>query len=126
MTVVAPLTAIVTAHRRTNELLNTLRIISECVPAPAEIIVHVDGGEHTSAAAVRRGYPGVRVIVSEDRVGPGGGRNSLMTAATHPIVASFDDDSYPVDGDYFGRILRTFADYPEAWVVDARIFHLRE
>ena len=121
-----PLTAIVTAHRRTTELLNTLRIISECAPAPAEIIVHVDGGEHACAAAVGRAFPDVRLIGSDDRVGPGGGRNKLMAAASHPIVASFDDDSYPVDGDYFARIIRAFEDHPGAWVVDARIFHLRE
>ena len=126
MNTVAPLTAIVTAHRRVNELLSTLRIISQCTPAPAEIIVHVDGGEHACAAAVRRTHPEVRLIVSDDRIGPGGARNKLIAAASHAIVASFDDDSYPIDSDYFARIIRTFEQHADAWVVDARVFHLHE
>jgi len=126
MSVVAPLTAIVTAHRRVNELLSTLRIISQCTPPPAEIIVHVDEGAEACAAAVGRAYPNVRLLVSEVRIGPGGARNKLIAAASHAIVASFDDDSYPFDSDYFARILRTFDEYPNAWVVDARVFHLHE
>jgi GT2 family glycosyltransferase len=126
MTMPVPITAIVTAHRRVDELLNTLRIVMACVPAPAEIIVHVDGAEHSCAAAVRREAPNVRVIVSDDRIGPGGGRNKLMAAASHPIVASFDDDSYPIDRDYFARVLQVFTDFPGAWVVDAYVYHLNQ
>ena len=126
MSIVAPLTAIVTAHQRVNELLSTLRIISQCTPAPAEIIVHVDGGEHACAAAVRRAHPDVQLIVSDDQIGPGGARNKLIAAASHAIVASFDDDSYPFDSDYFARIIRTFDEYPDASVVDARVFHLHQ
>src|SRR5688572_19535846 len=99
MSAVAPLTAIVTADRRVDELLSTLRIISQCAPPPAEIIVHVDEGEQACATAVRRAHPDVRLLVSDDRIGPGGARNRLIAAASHAIVASFDDDSYPFDSD---------------------------
>jgi len=126
MSVSAPITAVVTAYRRIDELLNTLRIISGCVPAPAEIIVHVDGGEHACAAAVGREFPAVRVMVSDDRIGPGGGRNRLIAAASQSIVASFDDDSYPIDRDYFARVQQVFAEFPTAWVVDAYVYHLNQ
>lgn len=119
-------TAIVTAYRRVEPLLNTLRILYQCDPAPAEILVHVDAGQHDTAAAVAREYPDLTVLVSEARVGPGGGRNRMMAAASHPIVASFDDDSYPIDRDYFARVQQAFTQFPEAWVVDSRVFHLHQ
>lgn len=124
--VTAPVTAIVTGYRRVDDLLKTLRILKDCEPAPAEILVHIDGGERATASAVQREYPDLDVLVSDGHVGPGGGRNRLVAAATNAIVASFDDDSYPIDRDYFDRIQQVFAAYPDAWVADARVFHLHE
>lgn len=119
----APITAIVTAYRRVDEVLHTLRVLTGCEPRPAEILVHVDGGEQACVTAVRREFPLVGVLVSEHRAGPGGGRNRLVAAATQPIVASFDDDSYPLDPDYFARLQQVFEAFPDAWVVDAHVFH---
>ena len=119
-------TAMVTAYRRVDELLNTLRILAACEPAAAETIVHVDGGEQQCADRVRAAFPSARVIVSDTRVGPGGGRNTMVAAAAHDIVVSFDDDSYPIDRDYFARVHQAFAEFPDAWVVDARVFHLHQ
>jgi GT2 family glycosyltransferase len=121
-----PITAIVTAHRRIEEVLNTLRILHQCEPRPAEVIVHVDAGERVCADAIARSYPGLQVIVNDDRVGPGGGRNRLVAAAKHELIASFDDDSYPLDRDYFARVVETFGEFPEAAVIDAHVFHLRQ
>ena len=122
----APITAMVTGYRRVDDLLNTLRILRGCEPAPAEIIVHVDGGRRDTAAAVSREFSDVTVLVSDDRVGPGGGRNKMAAAASYDIVASFDDDSYPIDRDHFARVQQAFGEYPDAWVVDARVFHLNQ
>lgn len=122
----APVTAIVTAFSRPDDVLHTLRVLHECEPAPAEILVHVDGGQHACAAAIRQAFPSVTVIVSETRVGPGGGRNKLVAAASHDVVASFDDDSYPIDRDYFARLLSLFDRFPDAAVVDALVFHRHE
>ncbi len=118
-----PITAMVTAYRRADEAIHTVRTIGGCAPAPAEILVHVDGGEGAVANAIQCACPGVRVLVSDANVGPGGGRNALIAAARNSIVASFDDDSYPIDRDYFARVLDVFATYPEAWVASARIFN---
>jgi len=122
----APITAIVTGYRRPDDLIKTLRILRGCEPAPAEILVHIDGGGRDTAASVTREFPELTVLVSDARVGPGGGRNRMVAAAAHPIVASFDDDSYPIDRDYFARIQQTFDRFPDAWVVDAQVFHLHE
>jgi GT2 family glycosyltransferase len=121
-----PVTAIMTAYRRVDAAIETLGRIRQCEPQPAEILVHVDGGERACAAAVERAFPDIRVLVSDSHVGPGGGRNKLIAAATHPIVASFDDDSYPIDRDYFARLRQVFAEFPEAWVVDAHVSQLNQ
>jgi GT2 family glycosyltransferase len=116
------ISAIVTAYQRMEQTLVTLRKLQDCHPPPAEILVHVDGYQTACASAIRAAFPGVRVLVSEGNVGPGGGRNQLVAAASYSIVASFDDDSYPVDADYFESLASAFARYPAAGVVSARVY----
>lgn len=121
-----PVSAIVTAYDRIDQTIVTLRRIRECVPRPAEVLVHVDGDHQACARAVRESGFADRVMVSAVCVGPGGGRNRLLTAAEHSIVASFDDDSYPIDDDYFGRLMAIFEAFPEASVVTAQVSHADE
>ena len=118
----APISAIVTAYQRVEQTLVTLRRLQECQPPPAEILVHVDGNQTTCAAAIRAAFPDVRVLVSEGNVGPGGGRNKLIAAAQHKFVASFDDDSYPLDLDFFQRLATLFARHPDAGIVTASVY----
>lgn len=122
----AAVTAMVTAHQRIEAILETLARIRACDPTPDEILVHVDGAEDATAAAIANAFPDIRVITSGSPVGPGGGRNRMAEAARNEIVASFDDDSYPIDADHFDRLRREFDAYPDAWVIDARVFHLHE
>lgn len=119
----APVTAIVTAFDRIDSTLTTLRTIRDCRPAPAEVLVHVDGGRVACAEALRAARLADRVLVSDARVGPGGGRNRLVAAAGYGIVASFDDDSWPLDREYFSRMITLFARHPDAAVVVADLYH---
>lgn len=112
---------IIPTYRRLPQLADALRRIMDCDPPPDEIIVHVDHGDPATQAGVAATFPQVRVITSESRMGPGGGRNKLVAAATHDIVASFDDDSYPIDRDYFARLRAAFAARPDAAVIASRI-----
>jgi GT2 family glycosyltransferase len=118
-----PVTAVVTAYQRVEQTLATLASLEQCSPAPAEILVHVDGNEQRCADAIRQAHPAVRVLVSEGHVGPGGGRNRLLAEAANDLVASFDDDSYPIDRDYFARLAGVFDRFPDAAVVSAQITH---
>lgn len=118
--------AIVTAYERTEQTLATLRVIYNCEPRPAEVLVHVDGNQVCCAEAIRAAFPEVRVLVSGKRIGPGGGRNKLMAAATSELVASFDDDSYPIDSDYFARAVRLFDKHANASVICAALYHRGE
>jgi GT2 family glycosyltransferase len=120
---VTEISAIVTAFERIDRTLETLDILRRCDPAPAEILVHVDGNQQHCAEAIRRAHPRVRILVSEATVGPGGGRNLLIAAAAHPIVASFDDDSFPIDADYFARLATIVEQVSDASVVAACVYH---
>jgi GT2 family glycosyltransferase len=120
------ISAIVTAYERIEQTLATLRVIRSCVPPPDEILVHVDANQVECEKAIREAFKGVRVLRSDEQVGPGGGRNKLIEAAQFEFVASFDDDSYPLDSDYFGRALRIFEQFPDAAVVCAALYHTGE
>lgn len=118
--------AIITAFQRTDQTLDTIGRIESCRPPPQEVLVHVDGNETACADTVRAAFPQLTVRVSETSVGPGGGRNKLVAAAANELVASFDDDSYPVDADYFARIAVVADACPEAAVYSASIYHRGE
>ncbi|MDB6006664.1 MAG: family 2 glycosyl transferase [Prosthecobacter sp.] len=114
-----PISAFVTAYGRREATLKTIERLQSCRPAPAEIWVHVDGGGKTLAGEIEARFPAVHVIVSDARIGPGGGRNRLLREARHELVASFDDDSFPADEDFFQRALVASAAHPEAAVLAA-------
>lgn len=120
------ISAIVTAYERVDQTLNTLRILESCDPKPDEILVHVDGNQRECANAIAIAFPQIRMLVSSDRVGPGGGRNELIAAASHEFVASFDDDSYPIDSDYFARVRQLFDRFPDASIICASLYHAGE
>ena len=118
------ITAIVTAYERIEQTLATLRVIQNCTPPPDEILVHVDANQGECEQAIRKTFPSVRVLRSDEQVGPGGGRNKLVDAAQFEFVASFDDDSYPIDADYFARAKKLFAQFPEAAVIGAALYQI--
>jgi GT2 family glycosyltransferase len=120
------ITAVVTAYTRTNQTIATIQTLLECRPPPNEVLVHVDGGQDTCASSIRKVFPGVRIIVSDELIGPGGGRNKLMAAARNELIASFDDDSYPYDPDFFARAWRLFELFPHASVIGGRVIHPHE
>lgn len=115
------ITAIITAYQRIDQTLETIRRLQACNPPPSEILVHVDAGGHDCADAVCRTYPHIQVLTSETPVGPGGGRNKLIIAASNELIASFDDDSYPLDADFFARAAHVMAALPAAPLVAACI-----
>jgi GT2 family glycosyltransferase len=120
------ISVIVTAYERVEQTLETLRIVHCCTPPPDEVLVHVDANRRDCEEAILEAFPTVRVIRSKDQVGPGGGRNRLVNAAQFEVVASFDDDSYPIDADYFARAAKLFEQFPDAAVICAALYHVGE
>jgi GT2 family glycosyltransferase len=120
------ISAIVTAYERIEQTLATLRVIQNCIPPPAETLVHIDANQIACENALRDAFPTVRILRSDTQVGPGGGRNKLVAGARFEFVASFDDDSYPIDSNYFARALEIFEKFPEASLVCAALYHAGE
>ena len=119
-------TAIVTAYERVEQTLNTLRVLEACDPQPDEILVHVDANRIECEQAIRKAFPKITILLSSERVGPGGGRNKLVIAASNELVASFDDDSYPIDSDYFARVAQLFNRFPDASILCSALYHAGE
>jgi glycosyltransferase involved in cell wall biosynthesis len=113
--------AIVTAYDRPQMTAATVRRLQDCRPAPSEILVHVDGNNAALAEDLRQKFPGITVLLSPDRLGPGGSRNKLLQCALEELVASFDDDSYPADTDFFARVVHAAGECPDAAIYSATL-----
>lgn len=117
-----PITAIIPTFNRGDILTKTLEKILSCQPQPQEIIVHIDGNDQASEHLIQEKFPTVKTILSPVQRGPGGGRNMLVANANCDLIASFDDDSYPLDRNFFEQLVQVFEDYPQASVVACQIF----
>lgn len=113
-----PVTAVIAAHRR-ESVLRVIGAVKACMPAPAEIIVHVDGADRSLVRRITSAHPEVHMLTSERLLGPGGARNRLVRAASHEFVASFDDDAWPDHPDYFQRVLDVARLFPHAAMLSA-------
>ncbi|WP_281382049.1 glycosyltransferase family 2 protein [Prosthecobacter vanneervenii] len=111
----------VPACRRSAELRSTLERLHACHPAPAEILVHLDGNDNSLRSLVETEFPSVRVLHSDSLIGPGGARNKMMQEARYDWVAHFDDDSFPHDVDYFARAWSLITRFPDLAVFCASI-----
>lgn len=121
-----PITVAIPTFKRKEKLLISLHKISQCYPRPDEIIIHIDNNDRSTERVIKEKYPDIKIIKSQNRVGPGGGRNKIIERAKNKIIASFDDDSYPIDTDYFERLTILFEKLPKAAVIGAEIYHLDE
>jgi len=116
-------TAVVPAFNRFGKCIETLARIYNCVPRPAEVIVHVDANRQEYARKIKTTFPETRMLGSVDRVGPGGSRNKMIEAASYNLVASFDDDSYPLDCDYFQKVVQVADARADASIISAALYH---
>lgn len=118
-----PVAVVIPTYGRGQRVFETLRRILSARPAPSEIWVHVDQSDGVLEKQLNREFPSVHVLTSSRRLGPGGGRHRCLEKCQAPYAASFDDDSYPVDLDFFAVAADFFSTYPDAAVVGASIWH---
>lgn len=126
MSKTCPITVGIPTYRRLDKLRLSLEKILECDPQPDELIMHIDANDSITENWIQNNYPNIKIIKSIIQVGPGGGRNKIIAKAQNSIVASFDDDSYPLDKDYFARLETLFVQFPNVAVIGANIFHIGE
>ena len=126
MTDVAPVAVIIPTYNRGLAVLALLERIQKYEPKPAEIWVHVDLADGAVESELKRRFPRVGVLTSLVRLGPGGGRHRCLLACTTPYAVSFDDNSYPVNSDFFASVQQLFSELPHAAVLGASIWHRHE
>lgn len=118
----AGISVVIPTWRRPAQLVSTVERILECSPSPSEILVHVDAFDSETPVALRERFgEAVKIMTSSVTVGPGGGRNRLLEAANELYFASFDDDSWPICGDYFKKALSLLDSRPDAGIIGARV-----
>ena len=116
-----PISVAVPAYLRLEQLRVTLSRLMSCDPLPMEILVHLDGNDKKLRDLVEEEFPSVRLLHSNELIGPGGARNRLMREARCSWVAHFDDDSFPADGDFFARAWKLILQHPDSAVFAATI-----
>src|SRR6266568_6038385 len=116
------ISAIIPTWRRPDTLRRALLEILSCDPSPPEVLVHIDASDDQTPPMLDRDFK-VRVawFQSTTTQGPGGGRNLLIQRARHPLVASFDDDSWPIDRDYFAVAAGLLAEHEAAAVLTGSV-----
>jgi GT2 family glycosyltransferase len=121
-----PVAVLIPTYNRGSALLSVLKKIQKCDPRPTEILVHVDRASGILESELKRRFPSVGVLTSTTQLGPGGGRHRCLLACSMPYAVSFDDDSYPVDADFFRRVEELFSEHPRAAILAANIWHRHE
>lgn len=122
----APIAVIIPTYNRGRAVFTVLDRIHQCDPLPSEIWVHVDLANGMLEKELAQKYPEVKILPSLTRLGCSGGRHRGFLACNQPYAVSFDDDSYPIDGDFFSELARLFAEYPRAAVFATSIWHRHE
>jgi GT2 family glycosyltransferase len=117
---------IIPTRNRASVLCHSLERIMNCNPRPSEILVYIDNASDDSCAVLPRRFDTVRLLTGAMRVGPGGARNSLIRHARNEVVSSFDDDSFPLDVDYFQRVQQVMTEFPTAAIVASVVYHRDE
>jgi len=118
---VSNLSVIIPTYQRVELLRQTLNMLSDCDPAPAEILVHVDAGDQETSEMLASEFPQTIILQSDQQQGPGGGRNKLVQAASHECLVSLDDDSWPLTQDFFQHTEQLLQSHDDVAVIACAI-----
>jgi GT2 family glycosyltransferase len=122
----APVAVIIPTYNRGSAVVSVLEKALACDPQPAEIWIHIDRNDGVLEQDLKQRFPGVRILTSAGRLGPGGGRHRCLMACGVPYAVSLDDDSWPTDPDFFAAIEPLFLKNPDAAIFGASIWHRSE
>lgn len=111
------ISVMITTRNRRDDLAETCRRLSRTTPRPDEVLICADGCTDGTAELIRHDFPDFILFNNAAPAGSVGSRDRLLRAASGEIVVSLDDDSYPVDDDFFAQLPGIFKRHPEAAVV---------
>lgn len=123
MEATVPITVGIPTWARGERVVDTLERVMNCSPCPAELIVHIDASDGRLDQILSARFPLIKVLTSKHRVGPGGGRHRCLVASNQPVFVSFDDDSYPLDRDFFSEVENLFSAHGDTALLAAQITH---
>jgi GT2 family glycosyltransferase len=92
-------TVIVPCHNAARTLGTTLRRLDRLIPRPHETLV-VDDCSTDGSPELAAQHPGVTVLSTAARSGPGGARNAGAAKASKPILLFVDSDCYVSPGGF--------------------------
>ena len=107
----------ITTHNRIDDLRRTLERLETLHPAADEVIISCDNCTDGTQAFVRQHYPQHELLENPVPLGSIGSRDRINRAASADIILSLDDDSYPVEADFFARLAELFTQFPELGLV---------
>ena len=107
----------ITTRNRCADLQVTAERITRLSPEPLEVLVCLDGCTDGTEEMLRRDYPQFIIISHDKAQGSVRSRDLLIRRAKGDIVISLDDDSYPLEESFLGRLPALFAAHPEAAVI---------
>ncbi|MFM2178619.1 MAG: hypothetical protein RL015_2717 [Verrucomicrobiota bacterium] len=117
-----PVSVAIPAYESSGTLRQTLQKICACDPLPDEILIHCDGSWIMPDEVIQGLALPVRVLRSSDNLGPGGGRHLLFQEARCELIASFDDDSWPLDREYFAQVCAVMDAFPLVAVMSPAVY----
>lgn len=117
-----PISVAIPAFGNEAALTYTLARIFQSSPLPQEVLLHFDGGWEPATDFTADAPVPVRIFRSATNLGPGGGRHRLLHEAHCELVACFDDDSWPLDADYFARVLALMTVFPNVAVMSPAVY----
>lgn len=117
------ISVMITTRNRREELRRTLLRLSELHPPADEILVCADGCTDGTTEMVRSEFQNCELLENETSRGSIYSRDRLLRAAAGEVVASFDDDSYPIDHDFVVRVKDLFAQNSDIAVISFPEIH---
>ena len=100
----------ITTRDRREDLRRTLSKLRELNQKADELLVCADGCTDDTISIVRNEFPECTLIENATSRGSVFSRDRMLRLAKGDIVMSLDDDSYPLDDDFFARVRELFAD----------------
>ena len=110
----------ITTRNRREELRRTLGKLLELEPAADEILICADGCTDGTSKMVRQDFPSCILLENDSPRGSVFSRDRLLRTASGDIVLSLDDDSYPLDRDFFARLQLVSGEHADAAVITFR------
>lgn len=91
----------ITTHNRLEDLENTLTQLERYKGKFHKLIVCADGCSDGTQAYIRENWPAITLIENNPGQGSIPSRNRMIRMAETPFVLLLDDDSYPIEDNFF-------------------------